>query len=398
MYKSRELKINVNLFFSIIVFLYYFLIFFDYLYDVKVLQYINFGLSLTVVYFFCLRLNKNTYNILVIVLLVMLMLASNFYNGNKNLLGLLFSTSYFLVGIIIINTKLNHKIFTFSFFIHTAILLFFILTGKDANEIFKNISRNYISVIMLMQYSLLYLSFYMNNKKMTIIPSFLVVIVSIFSMGRSGIISGLILFVGNYIFSIKNFRINKLVTSKKKSLLILVLVLIAFFIFFSDGINFLDNVKVATNRFNNINISENPRSEIIREYFISASSLGNFLWGVNISKIPLFQYWNLNLHNSFLHLHAEFGILGVAFIVFGLIKKMVQFIKKREGFFLVLLISIIVRSLTDKVAFSGIYDSLFITFILLRVRVYRPKLEFINQTYKKKKLLQNKYIQTDQNF
>jgi len=401
MHINRKFKINMNLIFSIVLFLYFFLIFLDYLYDVGILRYINLALSLSVIYFIFGRVNNNTNSILSILLLVILMMASSLYNGNKNLFGVLFSTSYFLVGIIIIHTKLNYKIFKFSFFIHSVMLLFFLLTNKNANEIFENISRNYISVIMLMQYSLLYLSFYMNNKKINMIPSLVVLIVSILSMGRAGIISALILFVGNFILSIKNHilsiknhRISILIKLKKARSLILVLSLIILFIVFSDQIISLDNVEVAINRMNNIDITNNPRSEIIREYFRNASSLGSFLWGVNVSQVPLFQYWNLNLHNSFLHLHADFGILGFSFIIFGLIKKSLHFIKNGEWFLLVLLLSIVVRSLTDKVAFSGIYDSLFVALIHLRVRISIPKSKFSNQTCNEERLLRNKHNQT----
>lgn len=372
---KRNSRMNIDLIFSVIIFLYFFLIFLDYFFDIRMIRYINFGMSFSVLYFMYNKYDENKKNIVIIILLMVFMFVSSVHTGNKNLYGIIMSTSYFLMGLNIVNTKLDLRIFTVSFYLHAAILLFSLLITEDANTIFNNISRNYISVIMLLQYSLLYLAHYMRGKVIGIAPSFLVLFVAVLSMGRSGIISASILFVGSLFILYKQQRDHVFLIRKEIKVLIFIIAGITLFAIFSDKVNILDNFETIIRRLENLNISENVRMDILMEYIRRLSRLDNLLLGVDLSKVPIFRRWDLNLHNSFLHLHANFGIMGVLLVLFGFAKSAYYFLKGKEFLLLVLLASLIFRSLTDKLAFSGIFDSILIAMIFLGSKVRQYHLE-----------------------
>ena len=79
------------------------------------------------------------------------------------------------------------------------ILFFFILyklsINLNPNEVFIR-SRNYISFFLIITVLPYYFISLNQNKKFSIIPAFLTLILSFYSLGRSGILSSLILFIG----------------------------------------------------------------------------------------------------------------------------------------------------------------------------------------------------------
>jgi hypothetical protein len=251
---------------------------------------------------------------------------------------------------------------------HGVILLFLLYFTQNANEIFKDISRNYISVIMLGQYALFAFSGYCNSKRLSVTATFLLFVVSLLSMGRSGIIVASLILIVHVLISVnENKYANQKVHLHRRVVLTIVLCALVS-IMFSDVSNLHTNIETAINRIKNLDISANPRSEIILEYLNNIDTLWDFVLGINISEIPLFEQWGNNLHNSFLHLHADYGIGGVLLIIFCTMKQMLRLARNHEWYILIILFALFLRSFTDKVAFAGIYDPIYVYILFFSIK------------------------------
>ena len=84
----------------------------------------------------------------------------------------------------------------------------------------------------------------------------------------------------------------------------------------------------------------------------------NLLFGVPFSDYSLLNHFQ-NPHNSFLMLHAEFGLLGLLIVGVVLIIWFMQKVKKKLWFECAIGIAIIMRACLDWMAFPGIADVFF---------------------------------------
>lgn len=251
--------------------------------------------------------------------------------------------------------------------------LSFMLSGVSADFVFMNVSRNNISVVLLYASISLYIMLSMENKKkIDLKPAIITFIISIWAIGRSGIVSSFVLLLG--LIFVK-FHV-------KKKYIVVICLLIAFLVyaFIQSGI-FIYFVNAANaNVIQHATISmlreESERGAIWMNYYDNLD-LFRVICGVNVAEDPwpAGEILAYNYHNSFIFLHAQTGFMGL--ITIALIIFSISTFYRINQVFLILLLALIMRAFTDMVIFFGRFDFIpffFIFYFLKRLPFRDPRI------------------------
>ena len=276
---------------------------------------------------------------------------SSLYTENYRFQDYFLLLQYMGVGLLLIKFRLNNKIIRTSFYIHTLFFVLLILLGTHPNDVFT-VSRNNISSIMIIQCSLLYMSDKQMDNKIKILPSIILFIISIWAIGRSGIISAIVLLVGIILIN-QNSSKHKFFKAFSLTIFLSSFYLVA--------INFLyDSIfKNAVERESNQTLLDPARTMIIEEYLKKASeSFYNLILGFHIKDNFVFSIFSYNLHNAYLRLHSLSGLGGVLIFIILIVRAAFMYFKDKNYILLLLLVVIILRMSTDILAFHGPFDPL----------------------------------------
>ncbi|HFR3748976.1 TPA: hypothetical protein ACHVGK_002064, partial [Streptococcus suis] len=220
-------------------------------------------------------------------------------------------------------------------------------------QFFPNMSRNYISIFLLLCLFLWQIS---KSSSVPVLPSLIVFMGSILAIGRGGILMS-----GFLLVSYTMLKLNRMGPTKK----ILSLLALGFLIYFIS-----QNIEVINltlfNRFvasdASIVNSNSERLLIIYTYFrFLSSSIKYFVFGVPMRFI--YGLGVAHTHNTFLQIHSLMGLFPFSLIVIQLIRRIVAFSTSKNYTMLILLSGIILRGMTD-IFFPGeLFDVLIIYFL-----------------------------------
>ena len=127
------------------------------------------------------------------------------------------------------------------------------------------------------------------------------------------------------------------------------------------------------------------RTEIWREYKQGIEeNIGNFFLGANTSNgtYQWLSFYNGNTHNSFLMLHAKFGLLALGLLIVLIFLVVHKAIKEKNYIMIIILLAASARMFFDWIAFPGLYDVLFwymYLYILSRQDSEDRRLEQLNE-------------------
>lgn len=304
---------------------------------------------------------KKIYIRLIIIATAVHYVCSTFSNNalfNNHWMSILF---LFPFANIIFKDCYNRRIiigFTYIFYIFLIISNAYIQDGSDA-------SRNFISVLSLFFLFPSLISYYNNDKNIEnhlFILVILNLVVAFVYVGRSGIISGLFLFLfffGKYIKD--SFNSTKSISIM--SIMIICFVFGSLFWIISNS-NVLVPYLERFSEMQGVSLQEERRSVMIYEYLNKISSIEDLIFGVNLGSCTMISHYDNNPHNSFVFLHAHYGIIGILTII-GCIYKYIKVQLKQTHYLLVMIVSIMIfRSCTDSLFGPSIYDVLLYYMIL----------------------------------
>jgi len=229
--------------------------------------------------------------------------------------------------------------------------------GVNPNMVFEHSSRNTFSVLLLEASALLYIvSIQRNNfTRFPLWPAILAFIISVWAMGRSGILSTGFLLCGvifaNFLKSRRKIRYF---------LFVGIVVTLALILFVSWQ---RESFTLVISRFSTEGLKESHRVEIATHYFRQiAEKPYRLLFGYNVQFDQfLSTVWHSNLHNSYLQLHSIIGIGAIGllfFIIRGIYKK-----GKRCTLFWFIGGALLLRAATDTDFLFGPTDFLFFYFL-----------------------------------
>ncbi len=313
-----------------------------------------------VCFLYCLIKGKfSTKHVLLCSGLSLCMLVSILYNGNASYLELLWCWCFVGVAGILAYFPISSQTVTGVFIIVSITFAAMIIGGVDPQEGLASQSGNMISVIILFYVFLIYIKRYEEKKKIIFWPCLLAILFSVWGNGRSGLLSSVLLFV--LIFLYGYFFVEK----KKISTLLKVLVLVAIGLFLLDHY-FGAYIELFESKLDKYG-SSSVRTEIWAEYIDQASaSIGPLLFGVPT------EYGSGNgtllatytLHNSFVSLHAEYGLVGFLYVACSLLIFVRKFWIRKEYLYLIVIFVWFIRSMFDWIGFPGIFDVIFFYFLL----------------------------------
>jgi len=237
--------------------------------------------------------------------------------------------------------KIRHRVSLVLFY---SIALFFgtyiLHNGPFTNnetEILTN-SRNYVSFFVLL-YSLPYfIHCYDFNKVPSLAVPIICVLISIFAIGRAGIIGSFILLTG--ILYLKMIQNNKLRIVYRMAFFLILFTTITI------GVND-DLIDVYFSRFSENGMDSYGRIDAWLEYIKSLTNPVNILLGSRIKSLD-YTTWYLegSLHNSYLTLHARLGMIGLL-LIFFMIKGLWQLIKQRCYPIIPIIAALLIKGITD---------------------------------------------------
>ncbi len=320
-------------------------------------SYILIGIITTMYYL--VRLERNSLIFITILLMTLFSIVTSLLGENYRIQDNILVLTYFGISFLIINTKLNFRL---SVILMCLIFIFFstqMFLDIDPNQIF-NISRNFISVILLWGVSFHIISCIQNDKKPSVIIVILSLIFSIWATGRGGIVAFSMLLVF-FPFVIKTTKLYKIVII----VLVITLVIYAFN-------NFYDLLfEYGLGRFDDMEL-ESDRSSMNGDYINNIfRSFHDFIFGANLMEIPSIIEVEGNPHNSFIRLHVYYGVFGFILLMMLLSFTIFRLLITKKYLYLLLLIVLLIRSYVDSTAFHGPFDPFIYFFIFNEIQNVR---------------------------
>lgn len=259
---------------------------------------------------------------------------------------------HFLFFIILVRYNVSPKVFKYIFYSYFLYVLFILLIiGLSIKNIFPAASENFAGWIGFVLGSSYYILLYQQKKNMEYYTAIMVVIFAIICVGRGTIAASLLLLI-----AVTMYRLGKLSFDLKYMLLVLTIIFATIIVAVPQ---ISETFLSFFGKFQKKGLDLDSRDFIIFGY-LNKISLQTFFMGVNPRQYP-FTLLHENFHNSFLSLHSQFGILGLASLVYTIFLTIFNFIKKK--FLSIILLAIFLRIFTDTIAFVGLFD--FIIYYLI---------------------------------
>ncbi len=357
-------KPSKDLIASILLISFYFTRLLNYVIESQIVFYIGMGIAFSSIFLLLKFQRKDKKPVVILSVLYFLMIITNVHTNNLSFLGILFNLQYIGLALVLYKYKINPQIMYASFYIHVLFFTYHIFAGTNPNIIYNGASRNLISVTMLIQTVLLYISLQKKSLKISYIPALLLFLVSLWAMGRSGIIASSALLIGIISQSFETKNRNKNIAY---TVVIVLLVIFNIYILGFDSIfvnNLTDNISKSINRLTLQGMEDNARALISKEYYNELNkSILNFFLGVPIKENSFFYYFNYNLHNSYLTIHAYYGLLGLIIVLYNILISIFSYFRLKDVLSVILFLTILLRIYTDIVAFPGVFDPLIYYFI-----------------------------------
>ena len=283
--------------------------------------------------------------------------------GNITLVKLLILLSGFYVAILFLNKGTSSNAFLFSVILNGVVALYKMAVNGVSAPVYLEVSNNYISVFLLATLVMYYMKRELEDASIPIWPVVFAWIVSFFGGSRSGVIAISALFVGILIYRYLNSSSNR--TNKLLLLIIVMVLAIAILVLllplFAES---LSNYRVVS-RFISMGFESSARLRIWSEYGELLKDGKNLMLGAPLGEVYwAARFYNGNLHNSFLFVHAFLGIIGFLVMVVLIINSIRFAFINHRYVFLITFFSFSLRTMTDHVFGCNRLTPVFLCFLI----------------------------------
>ena len=234
-------------------------------------------------------------------------------------------------------------------------LIKYVLTsggGEEINAVFEMASRNVFSVIAITSTALVYLISIKQNRIIHVWPAAITFLISVLSVGRSGIITSLFLLLSLIFIYVKNSGMKLRVT-----LLFYFFIPCLFFVIYNfNQIVFFLNTLEQLEHLVKDGFESAERSEVVFSYLYNLDYLTVFT-GLNYADIFIFQHLEMNPHNSYISLHHYVGFFSIIIFIY-ILKSLFHYLRSTMIVFCIFL-TLLLRAWSDSVFFFSFYDFFF---------------------------------------
>ncbi len=279
---------------------------------------------------------------------------------NYSFANYLYTVLYIGLSVVLLRNEYNHSLTLAIYFFTALTILLRIIQNVNMNHILLANSRNFISVLLLLPLLFYYVSCHDKKKPIYVLPAILYFYISIYAVGRGGIVSS-----GFLVIALCIYKITQIENKNIKRLMWLIIIIIAFTVgLYMSNLNSLVIGRFLNSYFSRFLLkgaTDTSRVTIWNEFFTNnLDSLASFLLGSNTSLVR----YDGNLHNSFIQAYASFGLMGFLILLVLLGRAIIQGFKQRDALFLILLFGLSLRAFTDRVFFQG-YCEIFLYYFIL---------------------------------
>ena len=317
------------------------------------------GLILTFynMYYFYIR----RYIIYVFLLLFCFGIINVFFVGNINFYSLIMDCIISLsVAVFLLQNKLSGGLWKIYIFI-SIIVLEIIWFNSNGYQLFEQTSRNYISIFLIFYYFLYNIILERNGfNEGSVVLLGIIFILSVDGAGRGGIIATGFMFIALLLYRLfRLWKYNKFYLIISCILTILVCILI-----FNNIDYITDNYFSRFISDNTASRSDEERLSILDLYLQSNDNIFNIIFGSAFKDIS-FLYVT-NMHNSYLQLHAYYGVIVLVLLFIGLIRSSIILFNERKIGSMVILLGVIIRAATDHTFPTEVFTIIILYYILMK--------------------------------
>jgi hypothetical protein len=360
-----------KIFFTILFSLCLLLSLISFIWDIDILVQVNTLLGLFALMLLSTKIRRESLPIYIFIgFLTISFLVSSFFVGRTDW-RLSTPIHFILSGVGIAMILVRGYVYSWGGYIvfYSLAVYFFILmlTGVDGYSALEYCSFNGISMVMLLACISLYIILSMENKNIDLKPALFTLIISIWGIGRSGIVSSITLLLGLLFVRLR---------AKPKYIFNVIICILIVSLFYALSMLAMD-YSILGNAIDHYiqrggNLKDTGRWVMWTNY-MNNLDVFRLIFGANVVKDP----WpegeinDYNYHNSFINLHLQTGFMGLvtmAIIIFALFK----FYRTNQVFFF-LLLALIIRSSTDIFIFFNRFDIIiyFFIFYFLKTPLFR---------------------------
>lgn len=280
-------------------------------------------------------------------------------NHNADAQELLWPAAYMGIGLLLLNFKMPFFTVKWIYIIVSLVFIIKIVLAGGADNLIILASRNNISTYELQLWSLYMIAAYQNKKDANYWSILLGTFVSVISIGRGGILTFSIMLI---MFMFYRYKKGDAISIGWLGIISygiwLVIVAGVLYYIYSD---FIEQM-IYNFQWRGMN---SKRLLIWEEYYNNAQSSFIYLFfGAPQRGSFWMDSYADNLHNSFLQLHAKYGIFMLGFIVLVLLKRCVMFFYKKQIYLLIPLIGMLVRMNFDYTNFNAMLDVIIVYYLL----------------------------------
>lgn len=327
------------------------------------------------------------------VFLSLCMFVSSVYNHNAGLKEILWIWCYMGAALLLSSFEIDDRWMQLLFYLLSAYFVICIIMHRSVHYILYSTSRNGISSHMLFVMLLIYLC-RGTKKRVIYLPAVLNVIICVWALGRAGVLAAVFFLIGIVTYGLVKDGWKsawKRLAGVAAVLMVSVVLLMTVFptnetlrpeenkTGQTESVN--DPAKqpaVLDKDFSTEKVTQKEKTflavvsgsglrsrriSVWKEYLSrAAGSASEFLLGVDCSKGELLAYYT-QPHNSYLELHAKFGLAGFVSVMALLFMSCIRFLRNRKWLWLLIMAACGLRSFLDWTAFPGAYDVFFWYFI-----------------------------------
>lgn len=288
--------------------------------------------------------------------------------GNTSVSDIVFLVFFAGIYQLLVDDELDERFILAAIYMDCLLVAFAIIKTGFGRPIFGELSNNFVSVLLFLPTIVYYIRKEYDHGKISILPALAVTLTCFLAIGRAGIITSavLLLFIVSYAtFSDKNWD------NARKQALFRVGVICTAFVLLGVFLLFLDKLLTITvfARFSRYGMYGTGRMAIWEEYITTmAKDVKSILLGVEYSQLPLMVRYRNNLHNSYLNLHADYGIAVLFYTIYMFVSNCFRCIRAGKWIYLSVMTVLFVRACTDKLFGGGAAATCILIFVLLHIR------------------------------
>lgn len=272
-------------------------------------------------------------------------------------LRFLFSIFYLVANLCllyyIVHATFSVRILYRSFYLFAFVFFIFAIKSNNADNLFSDVSRNFVSVFFLVYICLIYIICLKQRENIIVFPAIISLLFAFWAVGRSGIICVSILF--SYLIICIIRKQAKLMQYLIVAFLLSMTICVICYL----DIESLSLESEVVYRFVNQGIESSERDELKWRY-LSSMNLHTLLLGYDYTLDPLFMFFRGNPHNSYIRFHYSVGFLFFIFI--GFVMVILFRLWNNNRFLFIMLVVLLLRGWTDIIFFMDKFD--FVIFLL----------------------------------